>query len=82
MAFVFIKQFIGKIVSAIGGFTFGKLSPRKNDSPSLALSNGKIDISKLELPPGVYTITVTACAEGLKESQHSNAELIVIKRKK
>ena len=82
MAFVFIKQFIGKIVSAIGGFTFGKLSNEKQDIPPLALSDGKIDISKLKLPPGIYTITVTACAEGLKESKHSNAELIVIKKTK
>ena len=82
MAFVFIKQFITKIVSAIGGFTFGKLSSSKHDLPPLALNDGKIDISKLELPPGVYTITVTACGEGIKESKHSNAELIVIKKTK
>ena len=79
MAFIFIKQFIHKIVKTIGGFTFGKLSARQR-LPPLTLSDGKLDISKLELPRGVYTITVTACAEGLKESRHSNAELLIIKK--
>lgn len=78
MAFVFIKQIICKIVSTIGNLSFGKLSAEKERLPPLVLKDGKIDISELGLKPGIYSIRVTACAEGLEESYLSDAELLII----
>lgn len=81
MAFIFIKQIISKIVSSVGGLVFGKLSAETQKRPALVLTDGQLDISKLNLPRGIYTITVTACADGLAESMQSNEEIIIVKSK-
>ena len=76
MAFVFIKQVISKIVSSIGGWAFGKLSVETQKLPTMVLIDGKLDLSKLDLPPGTYIVSAVACAEGLDESSPSNSAIL------
>ena len=81
MGFTFVKLILGKIVSSNGGLVFRELSTEPDTpispEPPEAFSKG-IDLSVLGLPLGSYTITVTARATGLSESDHSNAVIYTV----
>lgn len=80
MGFVFVKLNTGEIVSSNGGLVFRKLSTEPETpipDPPEPFPRG-IDLSNLGLPPGSYTITVTARAPGLRESEHSNAVIYTV----
>ena len=75
MGFAFIKLIVDKIVSTTGGYAFRELTTQKAPPVLDALN---VDLSALGLPPGTYTITVTATAPNYIESEHSNPEIYTI----
>lgn len=78
MGLTFIKQVISKIVSTIGKWSFGKLDSEAETLPPLTLIDGKVDLSELGIPEGLYEVYVVARCEGLRDSEPSNVELIMI----
>ena len=78
MGFTFVKLILGKIVSSNGGLVFRELSTEPDTPISPDPPVRGIDLSNLGLPPGSYTITVTARAAGLRESDHSNAVIYTV----
>ena len=79
MTRLFKKMFLGAFVAVKSKFALRKLSAKKYDIPPQQLIEGKLDTTKWGLPPGVYHITVTAHAEGLESSIHSNEITLTIK---
>lgn len=71
------KLSAGKLVVANENFGFRKFFVFPNPvTPDF--NSTKIDLSKLNLPAGTYSITVTATSIGLTESQKSNSVLYIV----
>ena len=82
MGFVFEELNIGKTVTSYGQYVFKKLITNSSDPGSGGSGSGEpgtLDLRALKLTPGIYTITVTATATGIDESEHSNSLSCVIK---
>ncbi len=63
------KLFEGTIVSSLKNKGFKKLSTK---TPLPTLTTQDFNLGFLIIPPGTYSITVTAVAKGFEESEHSN----------
>lgn len=77
MGVAFVKLNTDKTVSSNGQFVFKKLTFNSSD-PGTS-EPGTIDLSVLRLAPGAYTITVTAKASWIDESEESNSLIYVTK---
>lgn len=79
MSYLFKKLFMGALVAIQSKFALRKLRTKEIEIPPQEFIDGKLDTTKWGLPPGVYTITVVAHAEGMKSSNHSNEITLIIK---
>lgn len=79
MSYIFNKLFVGAFAAIKQKFALRKLVTKKIVLPPLEMTDGKLDTSTWGLPPGAYRITVVACAEGIKDSVHSNEIILKIK---
>lgn len=77
MGFVFVKLTPGEIISSNGGLAFRILLTSTPPTPPEPVKQG-FDLTKLGLPPGEYTITVTANAQNRLESEMSNAVIYTV----
>ncbi len=78
MGFTFVKLLTNEAVATSGGFAFKRLSAGEIPTFSPIFERGRLDLSTLGLKPGRYTITATALAEGLAESDRSNAVTYIV----
>ena len=78
MGFTFVKLLTNEAVASAEGIAFKRLSPEEIPTFTPDFESGRLDLSTLGLAPGRYSITVTALADGLEESDHSKEEIYVV----
>lgn len=78
---IYKKLFEGCVVSALKNIGFKELTTQNVETTPTApaFKDGKLDLTTLKLPPGMYEVSVTAIATGLTESKRSETVTFTVK---